>query len=157
MIDPQEQAALNQALELFHFAFRAFTLGPDAVLAEQGLQRVHHRILYFVGRYPDLSINDLLGILSVSNQALNAPLRRLLELHLIQARQDPQDRRIKRLRLTETGHQLEQRLSGSQREMMARVFAHHGAPSESAWREIMGTIADWQLPAVHRAPTPRAE
>ena len=157
MIDPQEQASLNQALELFHFAFRAFTLGPDAELAEQGLQRVHHRILYFVGRYPDLSINDLLSILAVSKQALHAPLRRLQELALIRATQDTQDRRIKRLQLTDSGHQLEQRISGSQRELMARVFAHHGRANEIAWREIMDTIADWQLPAMRRAPTPRKE
>ena len=48
MVDPNNQDTLNEALELFHFAFRAFTTGPDAILAEQGLQRVHHRILYFV-------------------------------------------------------------------------------------------------------------
>ena len=32
MVDPNNQDTLNEALELFHFAFRAFTSGPDAIL-----------------------------------------------------------------------------------------------------------------------------
>ena len=75
MIDQNNQAILNEALELFHFAFRAFTSGPDAILAEQGLQRVHHRILYFVGRNPAISVNALLRILGVSKQIGRASCR----------------------------------------------------------------------------------
>ena len=48
---------LNQALELFHFAFRAFTAKPDQLLEARGLQRVHHRILYFVGRNPEIRVS----------------------------------------------------------------------------------------------------
>ena len=79
MVDQDRQKELNQALELFHFAFRAFTKEPDVMLERYGLQRVHHRILYFVGRNEGLSVNELLQILCVSKQALNAPLRMLKE------------------------------------------------------------------------------
>ena len=123
MIDQNNRAQLHkldEALELFHFAFRAFTAGPDAILAEYGLQRVHHRILYFVGRHPAISINALLRILGVSKQALNGPLRVLQENGLIQANQDQLDRRIKRLSLSAKGQALEDELSNSQRQLMAR-------------------------------------
>ena len=146
MIDQNNQAILNEALELFHFAFRAFTTGPDAILAEQGLQRVHHRILYFVGRNPAISVNALLRILGVSKQALNPPLRTLQELGLIEANQDQQDRRIKRLMLSASGSELENRLSESQRQLMASVFTAAGTQAEQDWRHIMAQLAHSQFP-----------
>ena len=146
MIDQNNQAILNEALELFHFAFRAFTSGPDAILAEQGLQRVHHRILYFVGRNPAISVNALLRILGVSKQAMNTPLRTLQELGLIDANQDPQDRRIKRLTLSHSGTELENRLSESQRLLMSSVFSAAGKQAEQNWRHIMSQLAHRQFP-----------
>jgi len=65
-IDSSREVELNAALELMHFAYRAFTAGPDRILEGRGLQRVHHRILYFVGRHPGISVNGLLAILAVS-------------------------------------------------------------------------------------------
>lgn len=145
MIDQNNQTALNEALELFHFAFRAFTTGPDAILAEHGLQRVHHRILYFVGRNPALSVNALLRILGVSKQALNGPLRILQESGLIAAMQDQHDRRIKRLTLSQSGMELESRLSESQRQLMAGVFQQAGVQAEQQWRAIMAQLAHTQF------------
>lgn len=132
---------LNQALEALFHGFNALVARPDAMLAEQGLSRVHHRILYFVGRNPGLSVNELLGILGVSKQSLNAPMRQLGELGYVQAQPDAQDRRIKRLSLTESGQALEARLSGDQRTRLARVFEQLGTPDEQAWRRVMNGLA----------------
>ena len=145
MVDQNNQNSLNAALELFHFAFRAFTSGPDTILAEQGLARVHHRILYFVGRNPAISVNALLKILGVSKQALNGPLRALKELDLIAANADEFDKRIKRLTLTAQGQVLENRLSQSQRELMTQVFSDAGSEAEQQWRNIMSQLAQTQF------------
>jgi DNA-binding MarR family transcriptional regulator len=157
MVDQNNQNSLNVALELFHFAFRAFTSGPDAILAEQGLARVHHRILYFVGRNPAISVNALLKILGVSKQALNGPLRALKELDLIAANADEFDKRIKRLTLTLQGQVLENRLSQSQRELMTQVFAEAGSEAEQQWRAIMQKLADTKFEHLlshdHNPPT----
>ncbi|RXL39562.1 MarR family transcriptional regulator, partial [Citrobacter sp. AAK_AS5] len=61
MIDLKRQAELREAIELLYFSYREFTAGPDRILAERGLSRVHHRILYFVGRSPGIPINALLA------------------------------------------------------------------------------------------------
>ncbi len=95
---------MNEALEALHFAFRAITAHPDERLEDLGYSRVHHRILYFVGRNPGSSVNELLGIMRVSKQYLHRPLRQLVEDGYIQSRQDSRDRRVKRLRLTSKGH-----------------------------------------------------
>jgi len=42
MQDSQRRIALDGAVELMHFAYRAMTARPDALLASRGLSRVHH-------------------------------------------------------------------------------------------------------------------
>lgn len=131
---------LNQALESLHFAFRAVVARPDAMLAERGLSRVHHRILYFIAHRDQLSVNDLLKVLGITKQSLNGPLRQLFELELVTAVPDPMDGRIKRLKLTKEGSQLEKALSGDQRRRFKRVFAQVGPDAEMAWRKVMALL-----------------
>jgi DNA-binding MarR family transcriptional regulator len=99
-------------------------------------------VLFRSGRAPGQSVNDLLAILNVTKQSLNGPLRQLQELGLIQAEADEQDRRIKRLSLTESGQALEAALSGDQRQRFARVFASLGHEDEAAWRRVMAKLAE---------------
>lgn len=141
MVDLNREAALQEAIELLYFSYRAFTDRPDRILGQRGLNRVHHRILYFVGRNPDLSVNSLLGILEVSKQALNGPLRQLVEMDLIAMRVAPHDGRVKQVRLTYEGERLEARLSGTQRKQLAEVFDAAGTAAESGWRAVMRKLA----------------
>lgn len=140
MVDPYNDQRMRQAMELFYFAYRSFTTMPDRILQDLGLGRVHHRILYFVGRNPGLNINELLQILSVSKQALNAPLRRLTELGLIDVETAQHDRRVKQLCLSKKGVKLEARLSRSQVEHLQRAFAHCGPEATDAWMQVMQEI-----------------
>ena len=141
-ISPERERELNQALEALFYGFNAVIARPDAMLAEQGLSRVHHRILYFVGRNPGLSVNDLLSTLGVTKQSLNRPMRQLAELGYVQAQPDAQDRRSKRLSLTKSGRALETALSGDQRARFARVFEQLGAKNEQAWRSVMEKLSE---------------
>jgi DNA-binding MarR family transcriptional regulator len=141
-LDNQREQELNEALEALHFAFRAVIAKPDALLAKRGLSRIHHRILYFIGRHPDLSVNELLAVLNVSKQSLNSPLRQLTKLGLIKAQTDSSDRRIKRLSLTQEGLCLEKELSGDQRQRFAKAFEVVGREGEATWHQIMKLLAE---------------
>lgn len=143
--ETKREQELNKALEALHFAFRAVVAQPDAMLAEYELSRVHHRLLYFIGRNPGLSVNELLAILGISKQSLNVPLRQLTELGLIESTPDKSDRRIKRLTLTQQGLCLENQLSGDQRQRFARVFEMVGPEGEAAWHQVMRLLAEDQL------------
>ena len=134
------QHHLNGALEALHFAFRAVIAGPDADLARRGLSRVHHRILFFIAKTPDLRVNELRTTLGVTKQALHTPLRDLTERGLVAESADARDHRAKRLRLTARGRALEGRLSGAQRAMFARVFAKVGKRSERGWFDVMHAL-----------------
>ena len=133
---------LNQALEAMHFGFRAMTYQPDQRLAGLGLARVHHRLLYFIGRHPDCSINELLAIMRVSKQYLHKPLKKMVELGYIQQQTDTADRRIKRLRLSARGKKLEFELTETQRRRFAAIFENSGTRAEKHWREVMALMSE---------------
>jgi len=141
MIDLNRQQTLRHAIELFYFGYRAFTAHPDRVLEQKGLGRVHHRILYFVGANPDSSVNTLLGLLGVTKQALNGPLRQLIEMKLIAMRTAAHDGRVKELRLTYEGEKLEARLTQTQMKQLEAAFGEVGTQAEAHWIEVMRTVA----------------
>jgi DNA-binding MarR family transcriptional regulator len=140
MVD-QTRHELRRAIELLFFGYRAFTDRPDRILEDRGLGRVHHRILYFVGRNPGVSVKGLLEILAVSKQALSAPLRRLQELKLVAVMADGGDRRIKRLTLTDEGRRLEAELTGAQMHHLAAAFDAAGSADAAAWTRVMEALA----------------
>lgn len=141
----ERQQQLNQALEAMFFGFKTLVKKPDEDLARLGYTRIHHRILYFVGRNADCSVNELLNILEVSKQYLNRPLKRLQQDGYITSRIDSKDRRIRRLHLTQQGEQFEQKLSGQQRERFSRVFQQLGPQAEQHWREVMKMLAEEEV------------
>lgn len=142
MIDLNRQFQLRESIELFYFGYRAFTAHADRLLARRGLGRVHHRILYFVGRNPDVAINSLLRILGVTKQALNAPLRQLIEKGLVAVCPATHDRRVRQLCLTRDGQKLEGQLTGIQMKQLVRVFQAAGPKAERGWRVIMQSMSD---------------
>jgi DNA-binding MarR family transcriptional regulator len=142
MVDLNRQAELRRAIELFYFAYRGFTARADRILERRGLGRMHHRILYFIGREPGLSVKALLGVLAISKQALNAPLRQLVEMRLVAAGPDPGDRRLKTLRLTADGARLEAELTDAQLRGLGAAFDRRGRAAEAGWRTVMDALID---------------
>lgn len=142
MVDLKNPDELEESIELFFFAYRAFTSRPDRMLEQRGLGRVHHRILHFVRRNPHLAVNALLGILGVSKQALNAPLRQLIEMKLVAVETAEHDRRVKQLSLTKAGSRLERQLTGTQMKHLATTFAATGPEAAQGWRAVMRALPE---------------
>jgi len=133
-------AALHQAIEQFYFGYRAFTAPPDRILEQRGLGRVHHRILYFVGRNPQISVNALLALLDVSKQALNAPLRQLIEMRLVAIATAEYDRRVRQLTLSASGAKLEAQLTSTQMKLLQAAFDRAGSEAERGWLQVMRNL-----------------
>ncbi len=140
MIDLKEEATLRAAIERFYFAYRAFTAGADRVLASRGLSRVHHRILYFVGRQPGSPVKDLLATLAITKQALNAPLRQLIAKGLVLSGGDDADGRVRRLRLSEEGVRLEAKLTATQTALLAGAFEAAREQGAAGWFAVMEAV-----------------
>lgn len=137
---------LRMAIEQFYFGYRAFTNRPDRILEQRGLGRVHHRILYFVGRNPHISVNTLLSLLDVSKQALNAPLRQLIEMKLVAMGTAAYDKRVRELALTSPGAKLEAQLTGTQMKQLRAVFDKTGARAETGWHQVMHILSEQEMP-----------
>ncbi|KQY96132.1 MarR family transcriptional regulator [Caulobacter sp. Root1455] len=138
--NPAPTDDLHAEIEQFYFAYRGFTDRADRILDKRGLGRVHHRILYFIGRRPDVSVRGLLDLLAVSKQALNAPLRQLMEMGLVGAEAGAQDRRVKNLRLTSQGRKLEAELTEAQTRHLRAAFDRAGAEAQRGWSAVMGEL-----------------
>ena len=133
---------LREGIELLFFAYRDFTAGPDAILAEYGMGRTHHRALYFVGRQPGIAVKELLAILRITKQSLAPVLRRLLAGGFVERRRCGRDRRRRLLYLTEAGRVLEARLTSDQRARIARAYREAGAEAVTGYRQVLTGMVD---------------
>ena len=131
---------LRRDMELLFYAYRDFIAEPDAILADFGFGRAHHRVIHFVGRNPDIAVAELLDILKITKQSLSRVLGQLVREGFILQRQGKRDRRQRLLTLTAKGKRLEQRLSSDQRERLARAFAAAGAGGVEGFRRVLAEM-----------------
>ena len=144
MLDLNQTAQQRLVMETFFFSYQAFTAKADDMLARRGLSRVHQRILFFIAREPGLSNKALLEVLGVSKQALNIPLRQLLEMQLVAMETDATDKRKRRLSLTRGGAALEQTLRREQMRLVQAALATAGPTAADGWLAFNQALADRQ-------------
>ena len=128
---------LRQGIELLFFAYRDFTAKADETLAQYGFGRAHHRVIYFVGRNPGMTVSDLLDILKITKQSLSRVLGQLVRQGFIVQRPGTIDRRQRLLSLTELGADLERKLTEEQRALVARTYKAAGAEAVDGFRKVM--------------------
>lgn len=131
---------LRQAMELLFFAYRDFTGEPDAILADYGFGRAHHRVIYFVKRNPSITVNRLLGILQITKQSLSRVLGQLVREDFINQQTDAGDRRRRTLTLTEKGEALEARLTRCQGARISRAYKTAGADAVDGFKKVLAEI-----------------
>ena len=136
MLDLKNPTSQQMAMEAFFFGYQAFTAKADEILERRGLSRVHQRIVFFIARYPSLSVKELLAVLGVSKQALNMPLRQLMEMHLVNSVASETDKRKRLLELTAEGERFEQALRREQVKLLERVFTEAGEAAVDGWLAV---------------------
>jgi DNA-binding MarR family transcriptional regulator len=139
---PREEA-VRQGIELLFFAYRDFTAEPDAILEEYGFGRAHHRVVHFVGRHPQMTVGELLGILRITKQSLNRVLGQLVRRGFVVQHRGAEDRRQRLLELTDNGRELERRLSAPQRARVMTAYRRAGPEAVDGFRKVLlGIMAD---------------
>ncbi|WP_397448900.1 MarR family transcriptional regulator [Pseudomonas sp. NA-150] len=152
MLDLKNKATQQAAMEAFFFGYQAFTAKADEMLERRGLSRVHQRIVFFIARYPELSVKELLSVLDVSKQALNTPLRQLIEMDLVQSVAPAEDKRKRLLGLTVDGTAFEQSLRREQVKLLQRVFADAGETAVNGWLAVNQALGQTRQPGLLIAP-----
>ena len=123
MVDIKKDSdEIRQTIEMMYFAYRGFTGVADNILVEYNMGRAHHRVIYFVGRHPNMTVGELLDILQISKQSLNRVLSTLIDDGFIEQYLDKADRRKRLLGLTKKGIDLEKKLTQVQTKFIENVF-----------------------------------
>src|SRR5690242_9690039 len=128
---------VQEGIELLFFAYRDFTAEPDAILAQYGFGRAHHRVIHFVGRHPQMTVSELLAILRITKQSLSRVLGQLVRQNFIVQQPGTHDRRQRLLELTPKGRELERQLSKPQRARVANAYRQGGSHAVEGFRKIM--------------------
>ena len=138
----REEEGLRQGIELLYFAYREFTAEPDAILAQLGLGRAHHRAIYFIGRRAGITVSELLATLRITKQSLSRVLKQLLQGGFVTQAAGASDRRQRLLRLTDKGVELERRLTEAQRNRLAKAYGEAGEEAVAGYRQVMLGLLD---------------
>ena len=150
---------LRRGIELMFFAYRDFTGEADSLLAEQNMGRAHHRAIYFIGRNPGITVSELLAILNITKQSLSRVLSALVETGHVEQQTGPEDRRQRLLYLTETGIELESRLTEIQGRRFARAYREAGMTAVEGFQRVLQGLLDsdtrQQAGDVARSRSPR--
>lgn len=118
-------------VELLFFAYRDFTREADAVLAEYGMGRAHHRVLHFVNRSPGLKVAELLDILKITKQSLARVLKELVDQGWIVQIEGVNDRRQRLLHASDKGKALAQRLDLLQAARVEKALETAGGSAQA--------------------------
>ena len=136
--DPVDVAVV----ELLFFAYRDFTADPDAILGGIGFGRAHHRVIHFVGSRPGMSVADLLDILRITKQSLARVLKQLIDSGHVCQTAGPEDRRQRRLYLTEEGENLRNELLSPQLRRIDRALAGMDRDQRRAVSQFLTRMCD---------------
>jgi DNA-binding MarR family transcriptional regulator len=135
--------ALKQGLDLLFIAARDVSAQGARALDDAQLGRAHARAMHFIARNPGLSVAELLGFLKVTKQSLNRVLNDLLKDGLVERKTGMQDRRTRRLQLTEAGQVLADAIWQAQRPLLVAAFKLAGQDAVNGFRKVlMGVIAN---------------
>ena len=136
---------LSKGIEAMFFAYRGFTADPDRILDNYAYGRAHHRAVHFIRRHPNTTVNNLLAILGVTKQSLNRVLRTLVQDGLVNSQVGKRDKRERNLSLTETGLELEKKLSDAQRTRMRAAYMAAGPEAVQGFRKVLEAMMDPEL------------
>ena len=128
---------LRKGIELLFFAYRDFTAEADRILEPFGLGRAHHRVLYFVGRHPNMRVRDLLDTLNITKQSLSRVLSHLIQNGYVQQKTGERDKRQRLLRLTDKGKKLEAQLTEAQSRRFAAAYSERGGEDVTGFQNLL--------------------
>ena len=132
---------IKKIIELIFFSYREFTLGPDEILNKINYGRAHHRVIYFVGKKKNITIKDLLGILKITKQSLSRVLNQLVKEKYILV-STGEDKRTKKLSLTQKGLNLEEKLSKIQIDKIKSIINDAKESDINGFKKILYSMID---------------
>lgn len=137
-----DDAVVRQAIELLFFAYRDFTADADTLLVRYGFGRAHHRVIWFIGREPGMTVGELLAILKITKQSLARVLGQLMDGGFVVQRICPGDRRRRKLYLTPEAEALARTLTERQAARIAQAWSATGKDAAEGFRAVLRAMVN---------------
>lgn len=137
----------RRTLELVFYVHMEMANLADQVLSQYDMGRPHHRVLYLTAHNPGITVNEILSILRITNQALSRTLNQLMRMDLIEQRPGKTDRRHRCHYCTPKGLQLDRRLTKLQFQHIEASLDHLPRKDlETFWRVLYLMVRDQDKP-----------
>lgn len=138
-----QKEGTSEVLCLILFVHLALVTDADKALAATGLNRTHHRILFLVALRPGVTVGEIVVLLRVTAQAIQAPLRTLLDDGLVEQQSSERDRRRRHLTLTDRGEKFLGTLSDAQHSRIEAALGAAGGLRYENFLDVMRGMTDW--------------
>ena len=137
-----ETARLTLGVHLCIQFVRTLSRRCDDALAEHGMGRAHHRVLFLATRDLPLTVGEMGAMLGISNQALSQVLKRLFSHGYLGQQVDQTDRRKRVIVPTDLGFELIEKLNAIQKGIFDRGFDHVGADGMATFYRTLGAMLE---------------
>jgi DNA-binding MarR family transcriptional regulator len=136
---------LDRAVELVFRASREFWRSAAGPLDAHDLGPAHYRALAAVRRQEGLAVGALRELLGVRKQSLQRVLKELEDAGMVARERGVEDRRERRLVLSDKGRAAEQAASAALRERIAEVFRAAGGEAVAGAPVVLAALAEGKL------------
>jgi DNA-binding MarR family transcriptional regulator len=137
---PPDEILVDTIYKIFA-AFRALTDDADHILDREGLGRAHFRALGVIARQPGATVSEVIATLGITIQAINRVMNDLQGRALISARTDKNDRRRRRLYLTQAGKKIFDQAMAAQIAVLRQAAEECSADKFAAYRQFLAAMA----------------
>ena len=122
---------------LVHDVARQLTSVLDKRLRRYGMTRSHWRAVLYIWRTPGISQTELSEILDLSRMGVTGLIDRMENKGLVCRQDDPSDRRVKRIYLTESTAELIPKITAIGGETIGDFFAGIDETSQEALIDLL--------------------
>ena len=141
MTEPAPETDTDEPLGfLIHETSHALSQGYSAVMAPLGLTRPQVRVLVWADHMPGISQAELCERLSSSPMAMTGLLDRMEGKDLVKRVEDPNDRRVKRIYLTEGALKLKPDMDAIAERFKVAVREGLSATEIAAAQRVLATM-----------------
>ena len=131
---------------LIYFSYRGVIREGDKILENAGLRRPHYRIMYVVQRMPGATVGDIREFLDLTQQAISPTIKTLVSKGFILTEENIEDRRSRRLFLSDEGKKVCEGVLKEQKAYVQRAYSKVGPDYAAGYaRAAFAMIDDPEL------------
>tara|TARA_Y100000590_G_scaffold442051_1_gene569651 strand:- start:1894 stop:2379 length:486 start_codon:yes stop_codon:yes gene_type:complete len=134
-----KEKEIRKLIELLYFSYRFSVIKNDKNLKKMGFSSSHYRIIYFVGNYKEMTIQNLIKVLKTTKQSISRLVNELVaKKYLILS--IGFDKRTKLLKLTKKGNDLEKKISNNQSLLLKNILINFDEDEINTFKKIVYSI-----------------